>query len=140
MGKQIITQSLIHDDLSGVELPEDTPETVLYWDGRMVSLYLGTASLEKLGKALAPFFAKGEVTEGVSASFRRPTSGGNPSGNTSTNAFPELADVDPAEIREWANKTGRKVSDKGRISNEVLSAYVQEVIRPDSTTDDTNAA
>lgn len=132
MARKTIVQ--VEDSLSGAPLAEDTPVSVLFFNGKMVELDLGPDSIAQVEKALGKFFAKGTVTEGVSVSVRRNVTGS--SSGTRTD-FPELSDVDPADIRAWAQSKGIQVSDHGRIKNEVLRQYVDEVVNvsPDAESD-----
>lgn len=36
---------------------------------------------------------------------------------------PRDSDYDPAAVREWARKNGHTVSDRGRVSREIVAAY-----------------
>jgi hypothetical protein len=96
--------TVITDDLDGTP----NAETVTFsLEGRMFQIDLSADNLDKLRKALDPFTAKARRAGGQSAQRRR-TPGTN-----------------LAEIREWAKANGHDVSDRGRISAEVLRAYRQ---------------
>jgi hypothetical protein len=70
--------------------------------------------VEKLDEALRPFTSAGrKVSGGRSGSGSRHRSGAS-------------TKIDPAQlkaIRAWAKDNGQKVSDRGRISAEVVAAY-----------------
>ena len=104
-------QVLLVDDIDGT----DADESVTFGlDGVTYEIDLTTANAERLRDALAPFVAHA----------RR--SGGRKQGSTSRPSRSRGKDSrDLAAIREWARANGHQVSDRGRISSEVMAAYEQ---------------
>lgn len=111
MAKQIIT--VLTDDLDG----GDADRTVEFGlDGVNYTIDLSEKNAGKLRKALEPF---------LSAATRL---GRN--GNVPTTARRAVAAVSSRSsrdqnqaIREWANKNGHPVSERGRIPSHVVEAY-----------------
>ena len=110
MAKQVIT--LLTDDLDGGEA-DRTVEFGL--DGVNYTIDLSEKNAGKLRKALDPFLNSATRvgrSGGVSASRRNaPASTGRAS-----------RDENQA-IREWANKNGHPVSERGRIPSHIVEAY-----------------
>src|ERR1700759_5363143 len=111
MAKQVIT--LLTDDLDGGEA-DRTVEFGL--DGVSYTIDLSEKNAGKLRKALDPYLAVatrvGRAGGGLGASRRGPAvSAGRPS-----------RDQNQA-IREWANKNGYEVSERGRIPSSIVDAY-----------------
>ncbi|SHG70332.1 histone-like nucleoid-structuring protein Lsr2 [Streptoalloteichus hindustanus] len=111
---QKVTVELV-DDLDGTRA-EETVEFAL--DGVGYQIDLSATNAGKLRDALATFVA----------SARR-SGGGRKRGGTAParkGGRPASADREQNQaIREWARKRGMKVSERGRISTEVLNAYHQ---------------
>jgi len=110
MAKQVIT--LLTDDIDGGEA-DRTVEFGL--DGVNYTIDLSEKNAGKLRKALDPFLnaATRVGRSGMVASARRtaPASTGRAS-----------RDQNQA-IREWANKNGYEVSERGRIPSHIVEAY-----------------
>jgi len=110
MAKQVIT--LLTDDIDGGEA-DRTVEFGL--DGVNYTIDLSEKNAGKLRKALDPFLnaATRGGRSGMVASARRaaPASTGRAS-----------RDQNQA-IREWANKNGYEVSERGRIPSHIVEAY-----------------
>ncbi|MEU4244368.1 Lsr2 family protein [Actinoplanes sp. NPDC026619] len=110
MAKQVIT--LLTDDIDGGEA-DRTVEFGL--DGVNYTIDLSEKNAGKLRKALDPFLnsATRVGRSGVVAPSRRsaPASTGRAS-----------RDQNQA-IREWANKNGYEVSERGRIPSHIVEAY-----------------
>ncbi len=96
---------VITDDLDG----SPDAETVAFSiDGRSYEIDLGKKNLAKLRKALQPFIDAGRRTA------QRRTA------KTSRGSGPR---TDRAAVRAWAAGQGLKVSERGRISAEVMTKY-----------------
>jgi Lsr2 len=92
------------DDLDGTS----DAETVTFGlNGTVYEIDLAAKNRAKLEKALAPFIAAGRR---VSARSRRPASR-------------RASGPDNAAIRAWAKSEGLKVSERGRISADIISQY-----------------
>ncbi|WIM95239.1 Lsr2 family protein [Actinoplanes oblitus] len=111
MAKQIIT--LLTDDLDGGEA-DRTVEFGL--DGVNYTIDLSEKNAGKLRKALEPF---------LSAATRLGRSGVTPT--VARRAAPAASSRTSRDqnqaIREWANKNGYSVSERGRIPSNVVEAY-----------------
>ena len=96
------------DDLDG----SHGAETVTFGlDGVSYEIDLGQPNRSRLASVLAPFIAAGRR---VSHGSRRSAS---PSGGSRANR---------AAVRAWAREAGLTISDRGRISAEVMSKYEAE--------------
>jgi hypothetical protein len=98
------------DDLDG----NSATETVLFGlDGVSYEIDLNDRNAKKLRDALAGYVAAGRRVGGRQRSAGRTTRSSATSGST----------TDTAAVRAWAKSKGYEVSDRGRISAEVLDAY-----------------
>ena len=104
-----------------VELIDDldeTPaaETVSFaLDGVSYEIDLSEGNAAKLRDALAPYLGHARRTGGRRGGASRGSNGASPrSSSASGNA---------ADIRAWARENGFEVSERGRVSAEVRSAY-----------------
>ena len=96
---------VISDDLDG----SPVAETVSFgFDGHSYEIDLGKKNLAKLEKSLQPFMDAGRRTAARKAA-KAPRAAGSR--------------VDRAAVRTWAAGQGLKVSERGRISAEVMSKY-----------------
>ena len=96
---------IISDDLDG----SDGAEAVSFGlDGVTYEIDLGTQNRSKLEKAFAPFIAAGRRP---SRQYRR-----RGTGRSSDSA-------DRSAVRAWAREAGLQVSERGRISAEVMCQY-----------------
>jgi hypothetical protein len=107
MAKQ--TTVTITDDLDG---SANAKEVSFSLNGRTWVIDLSAKNRAALEKALKPYIAK--ATEQGRRS--RP---GKPTRSSSRSK----ARTDLAAVREWAKNNGHQVSDRGRISADVLKAY-----------------
>jgi hypothetical protein len=102
---------VITDDLDGSE----GAETVSFGlDGVSYEIDLGEANRAKLEGGLAPFVAAGRRSgrsTGAAGGKRR--SSGRPSGPS----------TDRTAVRVWAREAGLNVSERGRISSEVMKQF-----------------
>jgi hypothetical protein len=105
------TQVILEDDLDG----NRADQTIQFGiHGATYEIDLSEANVEKLDEALRPFISAGrKVSGGRNGSVSRRSAG------ATTKSDPEQLKA----IREWAKANGQKVSDRGRISAEVVAAY-----------------
>ncbi len=97
---------VITDDLDG----STGARTVAFgFDGVNYEIDLAAANRAKLESALAPFISSARRARAASA--RR--GAGRPAAQA----------VDRAAVRAWARESGLNVSDRGRISAEIMSQY-----------------
>jgi hypothetical protein len=96
---------VITDDLDG---SPDAQTVAFSFDGHSYEIDLGPKNLAKLQKSLQPFIDAGRRT-----AHRRAAKAARGGG----------ARTDRAAVRAWATEHGMKVSERGRISAEVLSKY-----------------
>lgn len=95
------------DDLDGSDLGDGGRTVSLAFQGVEYQLDLSDDNASQLEAALQPYLS---VAQRVGGRRRGGHQLGTPSKNTSA-------------VREWAKANGHEVSDRGRISAEVLSAY-----------------
>jgi len=97
---------VVTDDIDG----SPNAETVAFtFDGQSYEIDLGKKNLAKLQKSLQPFMDAGRRT--AQRSGARAGRGGTRSRNDNT------------AVRAWAAEQGLKVSQRGRISAEIVSKY-----------------
>ena len=96
---------IVTDDLDG----SDNAETVSFgFDGVTYEIDLAKKNRAKLEKALAPY---------IEAGRRVPRGGRRPGGRSGGSS------ADRSEVRAWAKAAGLEVSDRGRVSAEVMRQY-----------------
>jgi hypothetical protein len=102
-------QVILVDDLDGGEA-EETVSFAL--DGVSYEIDLSAKNAKKLRDVLAPYVGEARKARGGRRRSASPTSRRRGSGGTSA-----------SDIREWARENGYEVSERGRVSEEVRSAY-----------------
>lgn len=103
-------QVILVDDIDG----GTADETVSFaLDGVSYEIDLSTKNAKKLRDAFAPYVAEARKARGG----RRKTSTGGSGRRRSTGAG------SASEIRAWARENGYEVSERGRVSEEIRSAY-----------------
>ena len=96
---------VVTDDLDG----SPDAETVTFgFDGHSYEIDLGEKNRARLQKSLQPFMDAGRRTA-VRRTAKAPRAGGSR--------------IDRAAVRAWAAGQGLKVSERGRISAEVMTRY-----------------
>ncbi len=100
-------QTILDDDIDGG--PADSTIQFSY-QGTQYEIDLSKKNEEKLIRALEPFTSKARKTGG-----RRRSSAKSLVGKTDKNQLQAM--------RDWARANGFKVSDRGRVSQEVQDAY-----------------
>ena len=111
MAKQVIT--VLTDDLDG----GDADRTIEFgFDGVNYTIDLSEKNAGKLRKALEPYLTVASRVGRAAGSSRI--------ASRTTAATPVRANRDQNQaIREWANKNGYPVSERGRIPSNVVEAY-----------------
>ncbi len=97
---------IISDDLDG---SGDAEPVSFGLDGTSYEVDLGAKNRAKLEKALAPFIEAGRRLPTRAGRRRSSRAGGPP--------------VDNAAVRMWAKTAGLQVSERGRISADVIRQY-----------------
>lgn len=101
-------QVILVDDVSG----GDATETVEFGlDGVTYEIDLSDSNAAQLRDALAPWIGHARRAGGRRQTRRRGSGGGSNSG------------TDLSKVREWGRANGYKVSDRGRVPQEVQDAY-----------------
>ncbi|WP_432563166.1 histone-like nucleoid-structuring protein Lsr2 [Kineococcus sp. SYSU DK003] len=109
-------QVLLVDDIDG----GDATETLTFsLDGVNYEIDLSDEHASALRDAFAPWVGHARRVGGRSASARKASSA-RPAAAKASSGGPER---DTGEVRTWARENGYTVSDRGRISAEVLQAY-----------------
>jgi hypothetical protein len=97
---------IVTDDLDGSE----NAETVSFsFGGVSYEVDLGSKNRAKLEKALAPFIEVGRRVPGAAGRHGSGRQGGQ--------------SIDRAAVRSWAKAAGLKVSERGRISADIMRQY-----------------
>ena len=110
MAQRIVTE--LTDDTDG----KPANETVTFaLDGREYEIDLSSKNAAALRKAFDVYVKNGRRIGGR----RR----GRASSGASSSSPGSKSDVDTKAVREWANKNGHKVSERGRIPGNVIEAY-----------------
>lgn len=108
MAKKHITQLI--DDLDGTVIDDGT--TVHFsLEGRAYEIDLSEDNAKKLRDAFQPFIAAGRAAGAAHVPARRASR---------PRAIPTR---DLVDVRSWAEKNGFPISDRGRISESILTAY-----------------
>ena len=103
-------QVILVDDIDGGEAEESVAFAL---DGVNYEIDLSEGNATALREALAPWVGHARRVGGRSGGGRR---GSGSRGRAA-------AKVDLGEVRAWARDNGFSVSDRGRVSSEVMSAY-----------------
>lgn len=101
-------QVILVDDLDGGEAEESVSFSL---DGVTYEIDLSSINAEALREAIAPWVGHARRVSGRVGRGRGP---GRPR---------TVAKADLGEVRAWARENGFQVSDRGRVSAEVMSAY-----------------
>ncbi|MEO7944462.1 MAG: Lsr2 family protein [Marmoricola sp.] len=104
MAKRIITQ--ITDDLDG---SKDAQTYSFAWQGNEYTIDLSKKNAKAFEKMLQPYIAAASKVTGRARSTAPKSS--------------KASRRDLAEVRAWAKENGFQVSERGRISAAVLTAY-----------------
>jgi hypothetical protein len=109
MAQKTIVQLV--DDLDGTELAENSGATVHFsLEGTDYEIDLSNDNAQKLHKALADYVKAARVVT-KSRGARTPR------------AKSSSSSIDSTAIRQWAKDTGVAVSERGRISSDIVAAY-----------------
>jgi hypothetical protein len=100
-------QVLLVDDINGSEAAETVSFSL---DGVSYEIDLTVSNAKKLRDDLATWVGHARRSGGRKSSRRATTLGG-------------ARRADLGAVREWARNNGYKVSDRGRISADILAAY-----------------
>lgn len=99
---------IVHDDLDGSE----GAETVAFgYDGVTYEIDLTDANRTRMERAVGPYITAGRRVSGKRV--RKPR----------VVVAPPPPVIDTAQVRAWARSNGFQVSERGRISAEVLRQY-----------------
>jgi hypothetical protein len=101
-------QVILVDDIDGGEAEESVSFAI---DGVNYEIDLSEGNATALREALAPWVGHARRVGGRSAGGRRGSRGR------------AAAKADLGDVRAWARENGFTVSDRGRVSSEVMSAY-----------------
>lgn len=101
-------QVILVDDLDGGEAEESVSFSL---DGVNYEIDLSAANAEALRDAIAPWVGHARKVSGRASRGRTAGRGRGP------------AKADLGDVRSWARDNGYQVSDRGRVSAEVMAAY-----------------
>jgi hypothetical protein len=112
MAQRIVVQFV--DDLDGTPLSEGAGGTVSFaLDGTNYEIDLSNENADRLRDGLAEFVRAARKVGGRAGS-RRSAAARSSSSSSAVNA---------AAVREWARTEGIQVSERGRVSSEIIDAY-----------------
>lgn len=107
MAERVIRQLV--SDLSGEDIKPGKGRTVSFsFDGATYTIDLTDKEFTAFEKVLAPYTGKGSKVRAARGARSEGTKGGKP---------------DLAAVRAWAKSNGYTVSDRGRIAQEIVSAF-----------------
>ncbi|MET7402630.1 Lsr2 family protein [Dactylosporangium sp. NPDC005572] len=116
MAKRVIQQVI--DDIDGGPADESL---VFGVDGVLYTIDLSAGNAQQLRDALAPFIA---AATKVRRTTPQTAGRGNLSGRGTVIATPSRRNRDRSQaIREWAQRQGLEVSDRGRLPRDVIDRY-----------------
>jgi hypothetical protein len=135
MAERMVRQLI--DDLDGSEIENGSGERVVFTlRGATYQIDLSPANVKKLDKALKPFIdAAVRVRRGNAQDVDAAGRTGRPKKSTAKKAGrgtgratkktarTRTPKVQPAAIREWARRNGYQMSERGRISSEIVEAF-----------------
>lgn len=114
----------LYDDLDGSLIEESKGSAVSFtFDGVTYEMDLSDANQQKLRDAVAPFQEKARKVRGTST---RPA--GKKAAPAPAASVPP-ADVDPGAVRRWAEGKGIEVSNRGRLSKELVQQYRDDLAK-----------
>jgi hypothetical protein len=109
MAKQTVIQ--MTDDLDGSEATQSIEFSIR---GKSYTIDLNDSNASDFDDALAPYIAAAEKSGGV------PSRSGRRAGAARQQAS---SDVDPKQVRAWAEANGVAVSPRGRIKADIVEQY-----------------
>jgi hypothetical protein len=107
-------QVILVDDVDGGEAEESVSFAL---DGVSYEIDVSNENANALREALSPWIGHARKVAGRSGGRARSGSA-KPRGGAAARSG-----VDLAEVRTWARDAGYQVSDRGRVSSEVMAAY-----------------
>ena len=108
-------QVILVDDVDGGEAEESVSFAL---DGVNYEIDLSAKNAEALREALAPYVGHARKVGG-----RGRSGGGRSGGGAAARAASGRSKADLGDVRSWARENGFQVSDRGRVSSEVMQAY-----------------
>jgi hypothetical protein len=112
VAQKVVT--LLTDDITGKDIPEGEGETIDFaFGGYTYSIDLDTKNAKKFRDAMAYYIDHARRTGKSNVLPLRRSGEGRRSSS----------DVDPSEVRAWAEESGYEVSPRGRIRAEIIEAY-----------------
>ncbi len=112
-------QVILVDDVDGGEAAETVSFAL---DGVSYEVDLSEKNASALRDALAPWVGHARRVGGRASSGRARSTGGSGRARSSSGS---AGKHDLGDVRSWARDNGFTVSDRGRVSSEVLAAYDQ---------------
>jgi hypothetical protein len=106
--------TIMTDDIDGSEADQSLE---FGYRGKSYRIDLNHKHAEEFDEVMAPYISAASETSRGSASRTGRSGGGTRARTTSA------ADVDPKQVRAWAEANGVEVSPRGRISASVLEQY-----------------
>jgi hypothetical protein len=108
-------QVILVDDVDGGEADETVSFAL---DGVSYEIDVSESNAQNLRDALAPWLGHARRVGGRSGGRARSAAGGQKAARSSGGGREDLS-----AVRAWARENGHQVSDRGRISATVMSAY-----------------
>jgi hypothetical protein len=114
-------QVILVDDVDGGEAAETVSFAL---DGVSYEIDVSEENAEALREALAPWVGHARRVGGRSGGGRaRSTASGGGSSRSRGSSSGGGGRHDLSDVRSWARENGYQVSDRGRVSSEVITAY-----------------
>ena len=113
-------QVILVDDVDGGEAAETVSFAL---DGVSYEIDVSEKNATALREALAPWVGHARRVGGRASSGRARSSSGGGGGGGSRSRGSSAGRHDLSDVRAWARENGYQVSDRGRVSSEVIAAY-----------------
>jgi hypothetical protein len=110
-------QVILVDDVDGGEADETVSFAL---DGVSYEIDVSESNAQQLRDALAPWLGHARRVGGRSGGGRSRSSSAS---SAKSNGRSGAGRADLSAVRSWARENGFQVSDRGRVSSEVMSAY-----------------
>jgi Lsr2 len=113
-------QVILVDDVDGGEAAETVSFAL---DGVSYEIDVSEKNADALREALAPWVGHARRVGGRSGGGRTRSSSSSSGGSGRSRSSSGGGRHDLSEVRAWARENGYQVSDRGRVSSEVIAAY-----------------
>jgi Lsr2 len=119
MAQKVTT--LLTDDISGEEIPAGEGETISYaFQGFTYEIDLDADHAKTFSETISFYI---EHSRRIGKTNVVPLRSAGTDGEAKKRRTATPSDLDPAQVRAWAESNGYEVSPRGRIKGEIVEAY-----------------